>query len=94
MRILQPLLAKYPLECIPFDEEIIMAHAVIFEPVGNNETPLKYTAGMILAVPFDCELYNVEDTSLIRIGKELKSYLFLMIQTVNIPMILFSYSNT
>ena len=66
---MQPLLAKYPLECIPFDEEIIMAHAVIFEPVGNNETPLKYTAGMILAVPFDCEVYNVEDTSLIRIGK-------------------------
>ena len=91
---MQPLLAKYPLECIPFDEEIIMAHAVIFEPVGNNETPLKYTAGMILAVPFDCELYNVEDTSLIRIGKELKSYpFFLIIQTVNI-LILFSYSNT
>merc|ERR1712045_580370 len=51
-----------------FDKNVSMAHAEIFEPVGNNETPLKYTAGMILAVPIDCELFNVEDPSLVRIA--------------------------
>ena len=68
VRILQPLLTKYPLECLNFDEDVTMSHAVVFEPIGNNETPLKYTAGMILAVPVDCELFNVEDPSLIRIA--------------------------
>ena len=46
VRILQPLLFKYPMESLDFDDHIKMAHAVIFEPIGNNDTPLKYTAGM------------------------------------------------
>ena len=46
VRILQPLLFKYQMESLEFDESIKMAHAVIFEPLGNNDTPLKYTAGM------------------------------------------------
>jgi integrator complex subunit 4 len=33
-----------------------------------NETPLKYTAGMVLAVPVDCELFNISDISLIRLS--------------------------
>ena len=45
VRILQPLLFKYPMESLDFDDNIKMAHAVIFEPIGNNDTPLKYTAG-------------------------------------------------
>ncbi len=28
---------------------------------GNNETPLRYTAGMVLAVPVDAELFNLSD---------------------------------
>ena len=28
---------------------------------GNNETPLKYTGGMVLAVPVDAELFNLSD---------------------------------
>jgi hypothetical protein len=46
VRILQPLLFKYPMESLDFDDHIKRAHAVIFEPIGNNDTPLKYTAGM------------------------------------------------
>lgn len=68
VRILQPLLTKYPIESLAFDEHIKKANAVVYEPVGNNETPFKYTAGMILAVPVDCELFNVEDHSLVRIA--------------------------
>merc|ERR1719479_272952 len=68
VRLLTPLMVKYPIQSMPFDKDVSMAHAEIFEPVGNNETPLKYTAGMILAVPVDCELFNVEDPSLIRIA--------------------------
>ena len=29
--------------------------------LGNNETPLKYTGGMVLAVPVDAELFNLTD---------------------------------
>ena len=59
VRILQPLLFKYPMESLDFDDHIKMAHAVIFEPIGNNDTPLKYTAGMThfcsrIAYFFDC----------------------------------------
>jgi hypothetical protein len=28
---------------------------------GNNETPLKYTGGMVLAVPVDADLFNLTD---------------------------------
>jgi hypothetical protein len=28
---------------------------------GNNETALKYTGGMVLAVPVDAELFNLSD---------------------------------
>ena len=45
-----------------------MSHATIYEPTGNNETPLKYTAGMILAVPVDCELFNVKNHNQVRIA--------------------------
>jgi len=68
IKILQPLLFKYPMESLDFDEQIKMAHAIIFEPTGNNDTPLKYTAGMILSVPVDAELFNVPDHSLIKIA--------------------------
>lgn len=36
-------------------------HAVIFDPAGLNETPLKYTAGMVLAISVDAEVSNVSD---------------------------------
>lgn len=31
------------------------------DSTGNNETPLKYTGGMVLAVPVDAELFNLTD---------------------------------
>ena len=68
VKILQPLLSKHPIKSLPFDESIRMSHATIYEPTGNNETPLKYTAGMILAVPVDCELFNVKNHNQVRIA--------------------------
>ena len=44
-----------------------MSRAVIYEPTGNNEIPLKYTAGMVLAVPVDCDLFNVIDIGMVRL---------------------------
>ena len=34
---------------------------MIFDPAGLNETPLKYTAGMVLAISVDAEVSNVSD---------------------------------
>ena len=67
-RILQPLLLAHPLESLSSDSSIALSKAVIFEPHGMNETPLKYTAGMVLAVPVDCELFNINDLSLVRVA--------------------------
>jgi len=36
-------------------------HSNHFILTGNNETPLKYTGGMILSVPVDAELFNLTD---------------------------------
>ncbi len=77
VRILQPLLLACPLESLTLDSDpsspsslpnVSMASAVIYEPAGMNETPLKYTAGMVLAVPVDAELSSVHDPSSIRLA--------------------------
>jgi hypothetical protein len=45
-----------------------MSRAIVYEPIGSNDTPLKYTAGLVLAVPVDCDLFNVRDISLVRVA--------------------------
>ena len=47
---------------------VSMSKAIVYEPVGSNETPLKYTAGLVLAVPVDCDLVNVRDISLVKVA--------------------------
>ena len=44
------------------------AKAIVYEPLGGNDTPLKYTAGLVLAVPVDCDLINVRDISLVKVA--------------------------
>ncbi len=73
VRLLQPLLLAHPvvdsLLAVPQEDGsgksdlnyVAMTHAVIYEPVSMNETPLKYTAGMVLAVPVDADVFNVHD---------------------------------
>merc|ERR1711874_444998 len=46
---------------------LAMAHAVIHEPSGTQETPHKYMAGLVLGVSMDCEITNVRDISTLRI---------------------------
>ena len=71
VRMLQPLLLSTPLTALRPSEDfegIRMSTVKIYEPSGTNETPLKYTAGMVLAVPVDCDLVNVRDVSSIRLA--------------------------
>lgn len=44
-----------------------MSSAVILEPTGQTEKQLKFTAGLILAVPFEAELYNLSEPSRLRL---------------------------
>merc|ERR1712223_355514 len=69
-RALQPLLLSNPLEPLSMRDisKIAMSKAIVYEPVGGNDTPLKYTAGLVLAVPVDCDLINVRDISLVRVA--------------------------
>lgn len=69
VKIVQPLLLSHPVEaCQLGEQQITMSHAVIFEPLGMNETPLKYLAGMILSVPVDCEIYHAPNPGAVRIA--------------------------
>lgn len=47
--------------------QVRMAKATIIEPTGDSDFPLKFTAGLLLGIPFDCELRDITDTSAIRI---------------------------
>ena len=46
---------------------IYQAKATIYEPTGESDTPLKFTAGLLLGVNFDAELENIEDLKNVRI---------------------------
>ena len=50
------------------NKTVSMSKAIVYEPAGSNETPLKYTAGLVLAVPVDCDLVNVRDISLVKVA--------------------------
>ena len=51
-----------------FVQLVSMSRAIVYEPTGSNDTPLKYTAGLVLAVPVDCDLFNVRDICLVRVA--------------------------
>ena len=56
-KMLKPLLISNPIRglvTVPLD--IKMAKAVINEPTGGSETPMKYMAGLVLGIPMDCQV--------------------------------------
>ncbi len=63
VRLVQPLLLLHPLASLQPEDgsSVALRQAIIYEPTGMNETPLKYTAGMVLAVSVDAEISNVQD---------------------------------
>jgi len=67
-RILRPLLVSHPpapLTTLP--STLAMAHAVIHEPSGGQETPHKYMAGLVLGIQMDARIDNVQDIAALRI---------------------------
>lgn len=44
-----------------------MSSATILEPSGQTDSTLKFTAGLIMSVPFEAELRNLESTSRLRL---------------------------
>lgn len=44
-----------------------MSKAVILEPSGETDTALKFTAGLIMAVPVEAEFTNLQDPSRLRL---------------------------
>lgn len=44
-----------------------MSSAVINEPSGRSDAPLKFTAGLVLCVRLDAHIYNISDTRFVRI---------------------------
>lgn len=44
-----------------------MITAVIVEPTGESDTPVKFTAGLLLGISLDAEISNLVDVSNIRV---------------------------
>lgn len=44
-----------------------MTSTVIIEPNGQTDSTLKFTAGLIMAVPFEAELRHLSDPSRLRL---------------------------
>lgn len=44
-----------------------MTSAIIVEPTGQTEKQHKFTAGLILAIPFEAELRHLSDRSRVRL---------------------------
>lgn len=44
-----------------------MCKATILQPSGENDSALKFTAGLIVSVPFEAELLSLKDRSALRI---------------------------
>lgn len=44
-----------------------MSIATINEPTGKSDTPLKFTAGLLLGLSFDALIENVPDNKIVRI---------------------------
>jgi hypothetical protein len=54
-----------------------MTSATINEPTGKSDTPLKFTAGLILGLQFDAIIENVSDIKNIRIKVIIEIRIFL-----------------
>ncbi|VEN55059.1 unnamed protein product [Callosobruchus maculatus] len=67
-RILIPILSEAKLGKIPRPNvNIRMSSATILEPSGQTDTSLKFTAGLIMSVPFEAELRHLIDPARIRL---------------------------
>lgn len=44
-----------------------MCTACILEPLGESETPIKFTAGLIAAIPLEAEVMHIRDPSTLRV---------------------------
>ncbi|KAJ8918318.1 hypothetical protein NQ315_008011 [Exocentrus adspersus] len=67
-RVLIPILSEAKLGKIPRPNiNIRMSSATILEPSSQTDTSLKFTAGLIMSVPFEAELRYLLDPSRIRL---------------------------
>ncbi|CAG0888864.1 unnamed protein product [Darwinula stevensoni] len=64
---LEELLLRAPPVVLRLQSQVREAVATIYEPSGEAEVPLKFTAGLILGVPLDCEVSNVTEVGALRI---------------------------
>ena len=66
-RVLAPLLTETAVAPLRLGSALTQAAAVIFEPRQETEHPQKFTAGLVLGIPLDCELRHVSDISQVRL---------------------------
>lgn len=66
-RILQPRLQGYQSMPLHLTSIVAQAKATIYDPTGESDNPIKFTAGLVLGVNLDAEIENVEDVKTVRV---------------------------
>ncbi|XP_072398264.1 integrator complex subunit 4 [Diabrotica undecimpunctata] len=67
-RVLIPILSETKMGKIPKPNiNIRMSSAIILEPTNRSDTSLKFTAGLIMSVPFEAELKHLIDPTRVRL---------------------------
>lgn len=72
-RLLQPLLQAYPCPSFHLNisgnclERIKKSKAVIHEPTGESDNPVKFTAGLVAGLTLDAFIENVNDVKNVRV---------------------------
>ena len=66
-KFLQPLLLHHTIPSLLPCNKLNGIGAKIREPTGGSDNPLRFTAGLVLAVNIDCLLDNVQDLNQVKI---------------------------
>ncbi|XP_022098018.1 integrator complex subunit 4-like [Acanthaster planci] len=66
-KLLQPLLLHHSIPSLLPSNKLSKVTAKIQEPAGGSDNPLRFTAGLALAIDVDCMLDNVQDVNRIKI---------------------------
>ncbi|XP_070538096.1 integrator complex subunit 4-like [Ptychodera flava] len=67
MKFLQPLLLHHNIPALTLSNQLRRAKAVVTEPAGGSDNPLKFTAGLTLGLNVDCIIENIQDIQNIQI---------------------------
>lgn len=76
----QSLVNTYQLRALVLENQLRQAEAVMNEPQGGSDNPLRFTAGLTLGIDVDAEITNIASTSQVYVQVRTEKYIYLMVE--------------